>query len=98
MWATAVIQKTSSRRILAGVVVAVATFLALGTVAALWENPLFIRMTPAGEWEIGLLSFLALLSGIYVGIRRPLCSNKTIKQPDVWTFGFMPFSHLGIPI
>jgi len=21
-----------------------------------------------------------------------------IKQPDVWTFGFMPFSHLGIPI
>jgi hypothetical protein len=21
-----------------------------------------------------------------------------IKQPDVWTFGFMPLSHLGIPI
>jgi hypothetical protein len=25
-------------------------------------------------------------------------SFKVIKQPDVWTFGFMPFSHLGIPI
>lgn len=23
---------------------------------------------------------------------------KPIKQPDVWTFGFMPLSHLGIPI
>ena len=24
--------------------------------------------------------------------------RKMIKQPDVWTFGFMPLSHHGIPI
>jgi hypothetical protein len=29
------------------------------------------------------------------GVARDL---NSIKQPDVWTFGFMPFSHLGIPI
>jgi hypothetical protein len=23
---------------------------------------------------------------------------RVIKQPDVWTFEFMPISHLGIPI
>ena len=61
-----------------GLTIAAVTFVVLGTVTALWENPLFFRMTPAGEWEIGLLGFLALLSGIYVVIRRPFCSSKTV--------------------
>ena len=31
---------------------------------------------------------------------RPVAKvgRHEIKQPDVWTFGFMPLSHLGIPI
>lgn len=66
--------------------VAVAVFVVLGTVAALWENPLFVRMTPAGGWEIGLLALLALLSGAYIVIRRPFCSNKTVGTGGVLGF------------
>ncbi len=51
-------------RILKGLGFAVATFLGLGTVAALWENPIFIRMTPAGEFEIVLLGALSILLGV----------------------------------
>ncbi|NQU69336.1 MAG: hypothetical protein HQ514_02235 [Rhodospirillales bacterium] len=86
MKAIAIIQQTSSGRLLAGVTVAVAAFVVLGTLAALWENPLFVRMTPAGGWEIGLLTLLALLSGIYVVIRRPFCSNKTVGAGGVLGF------------
>ncbi len=67
----------SLSRILKGLAVALGSFLALGSVAALWENPLFVRMTPAGEIEIVLLGLLSVLLGIYVAIRRPFCSAKT---------------------
>ncbi len=45
----------SLSRILKGLAVALGSFVALGTVAALWENPLFVRMTPAGDLEVVLL-------------------------------------------
>ncbi len=67
----------SISRILKGLAVALGSFVALGTVAALWENPLFVRMTPAGDHEVVLLGLLAVLLGIYVAIRRPFCSAKT---------------------
>lgn len=86
MKATAVFQQISARRLVVGVVVAGVTFAALGTVAALWENPIFIRMTPAGGWEIGLLALLAVLGGIYVMIRRPFCTNGTIGAAGVLGF------------
>ena len=38
-----------------GFAVAAGSFVALGTVAVLWENPLFVRMTPAGDLEVVLL-------------------------------------------
>lgn len=78
--------RISFRRLLAGIAVAAAAFAALGTVAALWENPFFIRMSPAGGWEIGLLALLSLLSGLYVAIRRPFCSNKTAGVGGVLGF------------
>ena len=53
------------------------SFLLLGTVAALWENPVFVRMTPAGNLEIVLLGAMSLLLGVYVAIRRPACSIRT---------------------
>ncbi len=73
-------------RVLTGLAVALASFAALGTMAALWENPIFIRMTPAGDLEIVLLGTLSLLLGVYVGIRRPFCSVKTVTTGGVLGF------------
>jgi hypothetical protein len=66
--------------------VAIGSFAGLGTVTALWDNPLFIRMTPAGGWEIGLLAALSLLLGAYVAIRRPVCSVKAAGSGGVLGF------------
>ncbi len=73
-------------RTLKGAAVSVASFGALGTVAALWENPLFLRMVPAGNIEIGLLLALSVLLGIYVAIRRPLCSIRNASFGGVLGF------------
>ncbi len=64
------------KRIAAGAATAAASFVLLGTVAALWDNPVFVRMTPAGGWEIAMLAAMSLAAGIYVAIRRPFCSVK----------------------
>ena len=42
-------------RLLKGLAVALGSFVGLGTVAALWQNPLFVRMTPASDREVVLL-------------------------------------------
>ncbi len=76
----------SLSRILKGLAVALGSFVALGTVAALWENPLFIRMTPAGDLEVVLLGFLSVLLGTYVAIRRPFCTAKTAGVGGVLGF------------
>lgn len=76
----------SAKRVLGGIATAIVTFAVLGTVAALWDNSFFVRMTPAGEWEIGILTLLSLLSGLYVVIRRPFCSNKTVGVGGVLSF------------
>ena len=69
-----------------GTAVAVLSFAAFGTVSALWQNPLFFRMTPVGGWEIGLLMALSLLIGTYVAIRPPACSAKTTTTGGVLGF------------
>src|SRR3546814_15864440 len=82
-----VIGADRTKRLVKGTAVAAASFAGLGTVSALWDNPLFIRMTPAGGWEVGLLAALSLLLGAYVGIRRPACSVKAAGAGSV--FGFL---------
>ncbi|OFW27745.1 MAG: hypothetical protein A3H97_09020 [Acidobacteria bacterium RIFCSPLOWO2_02_FULL_65_29] len=52
-------------------------FVVLGTVAALWKNPLFVRMTPTGGFEIGLLLLQSVLAGVYVGLPRSPCGKRT---------------------
>ena len=52
-------------------------FVALGTVAALWSNPLFMRMTPTGGFEIALLLLQSVLAGVYVGLPRSPCGKRT---------------------
>ncbi len=72
--------------VLKGAAVAAASFLLLGTVAALWENPVFIRMTPAGNLEIILLGAMSVLLGAYVAVRRPACSIRTAGTGSVLGF------------
>ena len=69
-----------------GALVALLSFLLLGTVSALWENPLFIRMTPAGDFEIAILLVMSCLLGVYVAIRRPFCSMKAAGSGGVLGF------------
>jgi len=82
----AVAEGIGVKKLFIGVVVMGATFAALGTVAALWENPVFIRMIPADGWEISLLAILSVLSGVYVAIRRPFCSDNTLSAGGVVSF------------
>ncbi len=77
----------SLRRIAAGLATAPLAFGALGTVSALWENPLFVRMEPAQGFEIPLLGVLAALTGAYVAVRRPACSAN--KATAVGVLGFI---------
>lgn len=74
-------------RMLAGLGVAILAFGALGTVSALWNNPFFFRMTPVQGFEIPLLAILALLSGTFVTVRRPVCAAK--KATGAGILGFL---------
>jgi hypothetical protein len=69
-----------------GTTVALLAFLGLGTVSALWSNPLFMRMTPVGGWEIVLLGALSMLFGLFVAIRRPACADRTAGVGGVLGF------------
>jgi hypothetical protein len=79
-------QYVTSKRIAAGIAVALLGFFLLGTVAALWDNPFFVRMTPAGGWEIAMLAAMSALGGIYVAIRRPFCSAKAAGAGGILGF------------
>lgn len=76
----------SPRRWAKGVAVALATFVALGTVTALWNNPFFTRMTPAGGWEISLLAVISLLAGFYTSLRLAACGGRTAGAGGVLGF------------
>ncbi len=67
---------SAAGRVAKGTAVAGLMFAGLGTVAALWENPLFMRMTPTGGFEIALLLLLSALAGIYVGIPQSECGRR----------------------
>lgn len=76
----------SARELLVSAVIAAALFAVLGTVAALWTNPLFIRMTPTGGFETTALAVQALLAGLYLGVKRPACASKTAGAGGVMGF------------
>jgi len=76
----------SLRQWVKGAAVALLAFVSLGTVSALWSNPLFMRMTPVGGWEILLLGGLSMLFGLYVALRRPACADRTAGVGGVLGF------------
>ena len=75
-----------AKRIAWGVGVAAVMFAGLGTAAALWENPLFMRMTPTGGFEIALLLLLSALAGLYVGLPQTECGKRTAGTGGVIGF------------
>lgn len=48
----------------------------LGTLTALWDNPVFIRMTPVTGVDYLILTLEAGLLGLFMGIRKPACPLK----------------------
>ena len=66
-------QQDSLRRGLRGLIVGLALFVVLGTVTAVWVNPLFVRMTPVGPWEFGATILSALLAGVTSAFWVPAC-------------------------
>lgn len=81
------------RRNVDGVLVAAAAFAVAGTVTALWPNPLFVRMTPAGATEVALLALGAVLMGMFTAVRRPFCSSRAAG-----TGGLMNFLGIACPV
>ena len=69
-----------------GTLFAIASFLVLGTVAALWPNPLFMRMTPTSGFEVALLAAQSILLGVYLAIPVPACATKLAGIGGVASF------------
>ena len=67
----------SARDLARGAAAAAAMFVALGTVAALWNNPFFMRMTPTGGFEVALLLLQSVLAGVYVALPQSACGKRT---------------------
>ena len=65
------------RRGLRGTAVGLALFVVLGTVTAVWANPLFVRMTPVGPWEFGATALTALFAGVTTALWVPRCRLRT---------------------
>lgn len=73
-------------RPLRGLAASLLSFAIIGTLTALWPNPLFARMTPAQGFEIWLLVAQSLLIGLYVVIRRPHCPVRQAGAGSVVAF------------
>ncbi|MEP4527382.1 MAG: hypothetical protein ABJ050_08575 [Paracoccaceae bacterium] len=69
-----------------GVITSLFSFATVGTVAAVWDNPFFVRMTPAGEWEIVLLAILSALIGLYLAIRQTSCGTQRMTVGGIVGF------------
>ena len=65
------------RRSLLGTIVGLALFAVLGTVTAVWANPLFVRMTPIGLWEFGATVLTAVFAGVTTALWVPRCRLRT---------------------
>ncbi|NIP77238.1 MAG: hypothetical protein GTN90_15185, partial [Xanthomonadales bacterium] len=61
-------------------------FAFIGTVAALWENPIFIRMTPTGGFEIALLAMQSIFLGAYAAIPATGCAVRLASAGGIASF------------
>jgi hypothetical protein len=83
----------SGRDVLWSLLISIGMFGLLGTVAALWDNPLFMRMTPTSGFEVFLLVAQSALAGIYLGVRRAPCAGRVAG-----TGGILGFLGVACPV
>lgn len=80
------LRSLSVREIVYSAFAGVAAFALIGTLAALWNNPFFVRMTPAAGFELALLGVQSLLGGLYLGLRTPACAIKAAGSGGILGF------------
>ncbi len=56
-----------------GMLGAAAAIVLTGTIAAFWQIPLFMRITPIGLWETPALIIAALRAGVCTTVRSAPC-------------------------
>jgi branched-subunit amino acid transport protein len=73
-------------KIAPGFLVAGLSFVTMGTITTIWQNPLFTRMTPIAGWELPYLLIFASLAGVFTAIHQPSCSTKKAGIGSVASF------------
>ena len=74
---------------LRGAAYAVLLFAGLGTLTAIWQNSLFIRMTPTTPLDWVILAAESLLVGLFFAVRVAGCSIKKASLGGI--LGFLGF-------
>ena len=74
------------RRVLRGIGVGLLLFASLGTVTAVWANPLFVRMTPVGPWELTATAVTAILGGVTSALWVPRCRLRASGTGGIASF------------
>lgn len=81
--------RLTAREWVTSLLIALAAFVLLGTLTALWRNPLFVRMTPITGWDFVILALEAVGLGLYLGVRAPACAVTRAGLGGV--LGFLGF-------
>lgn len=80
------LRSLSAREVLCVGLLTAAGFAFVGTLTALWQNPFFGRMTAVAGYEYALLGGQALLGGLYLAVRTPVCAAKAAGSGGVLGF------------
>ena len=80
------LRSLGARELLFAGLLAAAGFAFIGTLTALWQNPFFGRMTAVAGYEYVLLAAQALLGGVYLAVRTPICAAKAAGSGGILGF------------
>jgi hypothetical protein len=80
------LRSLGAQEVLFAGLLAAAGFAFIGTLTALWQNPFFGRMTAVAGYEYVLLAAQALLGGVYLAVRTPICAAKAAGSGGILGF------------
>ena len=69
-----------------GAIYGLVLFAAFGTLTAVWDNPLFIRMTPTRVMDWMILGAEAALLGLYLAVQVPGCGIRQASLGGILAF------------